>query len=299
MTHTITVRHLRHFRYVASTLNLHRAADDIPTDVTSLSRTIKQLEDRLGVKLFVREPHGLRLTPAGEALKAHSDDLVGNFEHVVRTVKETYAGMHLPLRVGIADGLAQPQMSQRLGQWAQAEPGIGLEMIEVSAAGITAGLRREELDVGLSFGVPMDRGIVQEAIWSYPVVVLVPTGNALAAEPGLTLKRVAAQPLVVCHPHHKPGVHRQVAALIRRYNKNPKIVDQAQSLGGFIARIGMGCGIGLADAGHMLTVNRPDIVSIPLLDDTAALTTYVVYRRSRKGMAPALQRFIAHMKVPA
>lgn len=298
MTHTITVRHLRHFRYVASTLNLHRAADDIPTDVTSLSRTIKQLEDRLGVALFVREPHGLRLTPAGEALKARSDDLVGNFEQVVRMVKQTYAGMHLPLRVGIADGLAQPLMSQRFAEWRRREPSVGLEMSEVSAAGITQGLRREELDVGLSFGAPMDKGIVQEAVWSYPVVVLVPAGHVLAAEPGLTLKQVAAQPLVVCHPHHKPGVHRQVAALIRRHNNNPHVVDQAQSLGGFIARIGTGCGIGLADAGHMLTVNRPDIVSIPLLDDTAALTTYVVYRRSRKGITPALQRFIAHMKAP-
>ncbi len=37
----------------------------------------------------------------------------------------------------------------------------------------------------------------------------------------------------------------------------------ASSLAGFITEIGSGGGIDMADAGHMLTVNRPGIVSIP------------------------------------
>ena len=71
---------------------------------------------------------------------------------------------------------------------------------------------------------------------------------------------------------------------------------QAASLAGFITRIGSGDGIGLADEGHMLTVSRPDIVSIPLRDESASLTTFVLYRRAKKPLPLALRRFIAHVK---
>ncbi len=60
MTLTITPRHLPHFRMVAEEQNFHRAAERIRTDPSSLSRTIHELEHRLGVELFVRDPRGIR-----------------------------------------------------------------------------------------------------------------------------------------------------------------------------------------------------------------------------------------------
>jgi DNA-binding transcriptional LysR family regulator len=296
MALTITLRHLQHFRMVAEEQNLHRAAQRIPTDPSSLSRTIHELEYRLGVELFVRDSRGVRITPAGEHLRAHSDELLGNFEQVVRSVQEMHARRSLPLRVGIADGLAQPLLSQRLAQWRAIAPKTDLEIIELRASELATGLRREEIDVGFSFGVAEDEAIVQEAIWSYPLVVLVPSAHPLAARAELAPAQVVEHPLVVCDPHYKPGVHRQIDMLIRRHTSSPVIADQASSLSGFITKISVGAGIGLADAGHMLTVSRPDIVSIPLRDETASLTTYVLHRRRKSDLPQPLASFIAHMK---
>lgn len=150
--------------------------------------------------------------------------------------------------------------------------------------------------MGFSFGVDQERGLAQESVWSYPLVVLVPTGHALAVHSELTLPQVIEHPLVVCDPYYKPGVHRQIDALVRRDGAKPAIACQAASLAGFITRIGSGDGIGLADEGHMLTVSRPDIVSIPLRDESASLTTFVLYRRAKKPLPLALRRFIAHVK---
>ena len=61
----IELRHLRYFIAVAEELNFRRAAERIPMDQTPLSRTIRDLEDQLGVHLFVRAPRKLHLTPAG------------------------------------------------------------------------------------------------------------------------------------------------------------------------------------------------------------------------------------------
>ncbi|MBS76998.1 MAG: LysR family transcriptional regulator [Variovorax sp.] len=296
LAHTITLRDLSHFRAVAATQNVHRAADELGIDPSALARSIREFEEKLDVALFERTPSGMRLTPAGEALSEHSDELLLNFEHALRIAQETDERQSLPLRVGIADGLVQPLLSQRLAQWRAMEPRTGLVISEVRASELAAGLRRWELDVGFSFGVDQERGLAQESVWSYPLVVLVPTGHALAVHSELTLPQVIEHPLVVCDPYYKPGVHRQIDALVRRDGAKPAIACQAASLAGFITRIGSGDGIGLADEGHMLTVSRPDIVSIPLRDESASLTTFVLYRRAKKPLPLALRRFIAHVK---
>jgi len=61
----IEPRHLRHFIAVAEELNFRRPAERIHIDWTLLSRTNRDLEDLLGVQLFVRVPHELHMTPAG------------------------------------------------------------------------------------------------------------------------------------------------------------------------------------------------------------------------------------------
>lgn len=59
---------MRAFAVVAHELNMRRAADVLNISQPPLSRKIKNLEDRLGVCLFVRHSYGLELTDAGKEL---------------------------------------------------------------------------------------------------------------------------------------------------------------------------------------------------------------------------------------
>lgn len=298
MIHSITLRHVHWFRAVAREKSFRRAAEVLHTDQSGISRVIRELEERLGVELFARTQRTIRLTPAGEQLQAQSDDLLTSFEHMVRMMRETDARSGIALRIGIADGLVQPLLSQRFSAWRTAVPRTGLEISEMRASELAGALRREELDVGFSFGVVEEATITQEPAWSYPLVVMVPAGHELASQKELTMAQVIAQPLIMCDPNYKPGLHRQIDALVRSHTETPIIVDYASSLAIFITKIGSGCGIGLADAGHMLTVNRPDIVSIPLRHETASLTTYVLHKRLSGGVPLVVGQFIAHMKHP-
>src|SRR5687768_294875 len=64
----IPVGPLRAFDVAARTLNLSAAAAELSVTHAAVSRQVKQLEQRLGVKLFERLPRGLKLTAHGALL---------------------------------------------------------------------------------------------------------------------------------------------------------------------------------------------------------------------------------------
>ncbi len=64
----IPVGPLRAFDVAARNLNLSAAAEEMNVTHAAVSRQVKQLEERLGVKLFERLPRGLKLTVHGALL---------------------------------------------------------------------------------------------------------------------------------------------------------------------------------------------------------------------------------------
>ena len=120
--------------------------------------------------LLLRTPRELLLTPAGAKPREEARRLFIRTRRIERVVRETDARYRVPLRIGVADGLAQPKLSECFVQWRAPAPDIALEVMEMSAIESSAELQREEFGVGFSFDVPEDESIAQEAAWTYPLV---------------------------------------------------------------------------------------------------------------------------------
>jgi DNA-binding transcriptional LysR family regulator len=147
------LRHLRYFIAVAEELNFRRASERVHIDQTPLSRTIRDLEGQLGAQLFVRAPRKLHLTPAGLRLLKEARKVFIRIERAQRAVRETDARVKAPLRIAVADGIAQPKLSECLVRWRKVAPEVPLELTEMRAEELAAALRREEIDAGFSFGL--------------------------------------------------------------------------------------------------------------------------------------------------
>jgi len=291
----IELRHLRHFVAVAEELNFRRAAERVHVDQTPLSRTVRDLEDQLGVLLLARTPRSLRLTPAGARLLDEARKILLRVERTKRVVRETDLRYRAPLRIGVADGIAQPKLVECFVRWRELAPETALELSEMRAAELLAALRREEIDAGFSFGVADDDAIEQERAWSYPLTALAPAGHELASFRAVSLADVVAFPMIACHPDREPGMRQQTDAIVRKYAAAPVIAGEANSLTGLITRIGAGLGVGLVDSGHLETLRRADVVAVPLAENEF-IATYVLHKHQRFGLPDALQRFLAHVK---
>jgi DNA-binding transcriptional LysR family regulator len=291
----IELRHLRYFVAVAEELNFRRAAERVHIDQTPLSRTVRDLEDQLGVQLFVRTPRKLNMTPAGLRLLKEAHKIFIRIERAHRAVRETDARLRAPLRIGVADGIVQPKLSQCLISWRKVAPEIPVELTEVRALEMAEALKREQLDAGLSFGVPEDGAISQQPAWSYRAMALLPHGHELASRPELTLAELLAFPLLSYHVDRLPGLMEQIRIIVQRYATTPTFAGEARTLSGYFTRIAVGLGVGLGDAGHVATLLSNYIVIVPLHEDER-ITTFLLHKRKRFGMPEALQRFVAHVQ---
>lgn len=102
------LRHLRCFIVLAEELHFARAAGRLHIEQSPLSRTIKELEDRLGVRLFNRDRRGTHLTRAGEVFLQDVRRVFLALDQAQESVKAAAAGHFGVLRVAISDGIAQP-----------------------------------------------------------------------------------------------------------------------------------------------------------------------------------------------
>ncbi|MGJ7491441.1 LysR family transcriptional regulator [Variovorax sp. ZT4R33] len=291
----IELRHLRYFTAVAEEMSFRRAAERVHIDPTPLSRTVRDLEERLGVSLFVRTPRRLLLTPAGTRLLKEARAVLVRMHRLELVLRSTDACFHSPLRIGVADGIAQPRLSECFAAWSQRTPAIPLELVDLRATELAAALRREELDAGFTFGLPDDEAIAQEPAWDYRVQALLPAAHPLARLPAVPMTDLLTFALVSCDADRQPGLWQQMRSIVQRYTLRPTLAGEAHTLTGYVTRIAAGLGVGLADSGHIETLGRADIAVVPLVQ-SEHIVTYVTYKQRRRGLPDTLQRFIAHAK---
>src|SRR5689334_23143937 len=99
------LRHLRYFVAVAEEQNVTRAAARLHVSQPPVSRQIRDLEDELGVPLFERNAHAVRLTEAGIVFLNEARAILRRVEQGVQMVKAVASGTRGELHVGFAPSL--------------------------------------------------------------------------------------------------------------------------------------------------------------------------------------------------
>lgn len=81
------LRHLKYFQIVANERSFTKAAEKLNMSQPPLSRQIKDLENELGVKLFVRKYKNLELTKQGELFLNYANKIIDLSLESIRQVQ--------------------------------------------------------------------------------------------------------------------------------------------------------------------------------------------------------------------
>lgn len=283
-------RHLRCFLAVAEELHFARAAERLHIEQSPLSRAIKELEEELGTRLFIRNSRNTRLSRAGQMFLEHVPRIFTALQQARESVKAVAAGYDDQLRVALSDGITPPRLSALLMQCREDDPEVDIHLVEVPLSQQIKGLHDDLYDVGFAQSDEVGDGLLAELAWSDPLVVAVPVRHPLLTHKRIPLEEVLRHPLVMCDPHICEGYCRQVARVLRTVDVEPLVAEEVASLDLMLTLVSAGYALALVGASQIAACRSPDVTSRPLAGMSPVLTTYLL--RADTTPSEPLSRFI-------
>jgi DNA-binding transcriptional LysR family regulator len=122
------LRHLRCFLAVAEELHFARAAEKLHIEQSPLSRTVKELEEELGVQLFIRTTRSTRLTLAGRLFWNMCRVCLPRWSKR-ESVKAAANGFHGQLRVALSDGITPSRLPALTGALPRGRPEVEIRLL--------------------------------------------------------------------------------------------------------------------------------------------------------------------------
>ncbi|MCI6732202.1 MAG: LysR family transcriptional regulator [Lachnospiraceae bacterium] len=134
---------------VAREENITRAAELLHVTQPTLSRQLMQLEEELGVKLFQRSNHSIRLTEDGMLLRKRAQDIVSladKTENEFHHKEETVVG---EIAIGSGETRNVQSLAEIISRFRKEYPGVRYDLYTANADDIKERLDRGLLDIGL------------------------------------------------------------------------------------------------------------------------------------------------------
>lgn len=193
---------LQQLRYLCAVvdhgMNVSTAADALFTSQPGISKQIRQLEDELGLFVFVRQGKRLAaLTPAGEIVVATARRAMREITNLKRVAEEFRGEDVGTLSIATTHTQARYVLPKVLREFANRFPKVRVVLHQGNPLQVAEQTSRGEVDVGIATEALADYPqLVTLPCYEWNRVVLVPKHHPLAKVQPLTLEALANFPLV-------------------------------------------------------------------------------------------------------
>ncbi|MDR7275334.1 LysR family transcriptional regulator [Catenuloplanes atrovinosus] len=254
----LELRLVRYFTVVAEHLNFGRAATELHLAQPSLSRQIQRLEQRLGVRLLDRTPHGNLLTEAGKAFLPEAKALLRAAHRATVTARA-----HAPvagLTIGYVEDLI---ITPAVRELRRRHPGARIDVRFLDCRE-TSALTEGRVDALVARApLPFAAGEVSiGTLYREPRVLLVPAGHALAARVSVSTADLAGYapfPCALTDPAYRLLGTGPVPAgpAVESYQDKLELVAAGEA-------------IAVVPEGDRRSMLRPELATVPITDAPAS-----------------------------
>ena len=239
------LRQLRYFQAVAEELNFSRAARRLRVAQPALSRAIKEIEGELGVLVFERTRHYVRLTPAGTTLLREGGVLLERWEESLARVQRTANGEVGELRLGYIGPPTQAFLGRLLAEYRRHYPQVSLHLEERTPERVWEMVAKGRLAVALTRPVAMSEALGMQTLLlrEERLGVAIPKAHALAAKASIRWESLAGESLLVLARREGIGLHDAVLAGCRNAGYSPRIAHSPSLIGTVLLYAEAGLGV--------------------------------------------------------
>jgi LysR family transcriptional regulator, carnitine catabolism transcriptional activator len=287
----VSTRQLRAFRLVAQHRNFTRAAEALFITPSGLSVLIRELEGRVGFRLFDRTTRHVELTPHGRELLAviqrsleELDDAIAN---IGRSVKRSHQTISLGTTPLVAANILPPAMHE----FRRHRPDLRIQLFDADLPTLVKMVEAGKLDMSLGIFKAM-AGVHREPFFRFSLMVarpakgdMPPRATTWSALNGETLISLSSG-----HPHQQlidkylaqAGVKVQIGSTVNLLDTQIALVEAEE-------------GIAIVPSFGMPACRNRKVVMSKLINPVAGLDFHLISSRG-KELPPGAEEFTSFLK---
>lgn len=289
---------LQLFHLVAEHQSFTKAGRAAGLTQSAITRQIKGMEDRLGVRLFERTTRSVRLTPAGAALHARSGAILSEVNDAVTALKSGFNLAPQTLRVGIARTIGLAYLPGFFRRLQVKFPRVQLHVSHESSAFILAAVESGELDAGVVAAPPqLSRGIQVTHRFTDEFVAIVPPTIKM---PGPTRRVAPARLLALGRGQrwllisHETNTGKRLQAWLSHNGVKLDTAMHADSFDFIVNLVSLGLGASIVP--HRVLALHPNRRPVQrITTDPKFSRELIVVVRRQQQLSPALAGFVENI----
>jgi DNA-binding transcriptional LysR family regulator len=272
----LDLRQLRYAVLAADYGSIRQAAEALLMKQSTISRSIRQLEDALGVAVFARTSGGVQATDAGRQFLRMARSVLDQMDMIVAVTQANGRGASGRLTVGFCTSLTTGNLRATLLEFRKRFPDVQLGTIERSRARLVTALHNGAVDIHIVTGDASSFYSKVMPLWSERILAALPESHALAAQDVVYWTDLQNQTVLLSQ--YDPG--RELEGLmttkLTSTGDRLRIERHDASRGAIKSLVAMGLGL-----------------SLVLESDIGANFPGLTYREVRDGAGPSRLEFAA------
>lgn len=271
----LAIAHWGSFMRAARTLNMTQP---------SVSARVRQLEERLGVPIFERQPRGVRLTSEGEIFVAGAREVLTRantlMDEMVSIAGSTPTGL---VRIGLPMSLTKLLTIPILDRCREELPDVKVRIVESLSGYISNWLIDGQLDLGVLFGEDSAPGLKSQPIIEEYLLVAASGPEALKplteADGTIPFARLAEMDLILPSPQH--GLRDLIERQAQTENIQLRVAVEIDAFGEIQRLVARGDGFALLSSAAIGTQGAPILATARVTDPPISRMVGVAHDPSR------------------
>ncbi|ANH80802.1 transcriptional regulator [Niabella ginsenosidivorans] len=191
---------LQVFRAVAKRLNFTRASEELFISQPAVTKHIRETERHFKTKLFERSGSKIALTPAGELLLQHTEELFALYRKMELELSSFTQHHKGKLRVGASTTIAEYLLPPALAAFKKSFKDVSVVLSGGNTEHIEQLLQKNEIDFGMIEGQPKSGLFKYTPFIKDEIVLVAAAKNPIAKKQQISLKELQVIPLALREP---------------------------------------------------------------------------------------------------
>ncbi len=192
------LRQLQYFVKVARKEHYTKAAEELHVAQSAVSRQIHQLEEELGISLFMHVGRNVHLTPAGKLFLTRIETILTDLEKSVLEIRELLDPELGEIRLGFPHSLGVNLVPSVVAQFRQEHPNVKFKFRQGKFNSLINDVINNEVDLALISPFPEKHGhVTGELLITEELFAILPPNHILAEYQTLRLEQLKEEAFVL------------------------------------------------------------------------------------------------------